>query len=236
MAEGIFERAVRSFWEVREQQKAKQIAEGKADAGTRGSVTGGAHLDALTELIVDHFVEVLNYPRSAIRLGRSAELPGYYRPTKQWDLVVTDGNQLVAAIELKSQVGSFGNNFNNRTEEAIGSAVDLRRAIDRGLLGPARPWLGYLFLLEDIDGSTQPAKKDFKPRFPADSAFAGRPSYAERYRLLCKRLLEDGLYDAACFVLAPKSPHQPIRQLDDELTYSRFIESLTQHVKNEPGL
>ena len=39
-------------------------------------------------------------------------------------LVVTEpATRLVMAIELKSQVGaSFGNNYNNRTEEAIGNA------------------------------------------------------------------------------------------------------------------
>ena len=45
---------------------------------------------------------------------------------KDWDfLIISLANQLIAAIEFKSQVGSFGNNFNNRTEEALGSAVDL---------------------------------------------------------------------------------------------------------------
>lgn len=48
----------------------------------------------------------------------------YFRPNKKWDLLVVDNNELVIAIEFKSQVGpSFGNNFNNRTEEAMGSAV-----------------------------------------------------------------------------------------------------------------
>ena len=57
------------------------------------------------------------------------ELPGFYRPTKKWDLVVVRDGRLCAAIEMKSQVGpSFGNNFNNRTEEAVGSSVDLWRA------------------------------------------------------------------------------------------------------------
>ncbi|MBB4984777.1 PaeR7I family type II restriction endonuclease [Streptomyces nymphaeiformis] len=231
-----FESAVRTFWEKRAEQAAKQIAEGREDAGTRGSVTGGAHLDALTLLMVRHFTEVLNYPQSSIYLGKKAELPGYYRPTKQWDLVVKVGGQLVAAIEFKSQSGSFGNNFNNRTEEAIGSAVDTRRAIEKGLMGPARPWLGYVFVLEDAEGATKPASRDFKPAFKASPAFEGRPSYAERYRLLCKRLLEDQLYDAACFVLAPKDVERPITQPDDELTFSRFIESLNEHIKRESGL
>jgi hypothetical protein len=35
----------------------------------------------------------------------------------------------VAAFELKALgAPSFGNNYNNRVEEALGSAVDLRRA------------------------------------------------------------------------------------------------------------
>ena len=57
---------------------------------------------------------------------RVVTLPGFFRPTKLWDVVVIDGGRLIAALEFKSQVGpSFGNNFNNRTEEAIGSAHDL---------------------------------------------------------------------------------------------------------------
>ena len=51
-------------------------------------------------------------------------IPGYFRPTKMWDALVIYKSRLIAAFELKSQVGSFGNNFNNRTEESIGSAND----------------------------------------------------------------------------------------------------------------
>jgi hypothetical protein len=53
-------------------------------------------------------------------------LPGFFRPTKEWDLLAIHDGKLLAVIEAKSQVGpSFGNNFNNRTEEAMGSALDL---------------------------------------------------------------------------------------------------------------
>lgn len=51
---------------------------------------------------------------------RSNQLPGYFRPTKDWDfLIISPTKKLIAVIEFKSQVGSFGNNFNNRTEEAL---------------------------------------------------------------------------------------------------------------------
>ncbi len=43
-------------------------------------------------------------------------LPGFSRPTKLWDLLVLYKNELIAVVELKSQIGpSFGNNFNNMT-------------------------------------------------------------------------------------------------------------------------
>jgi len=51
-----------------------------------------------------------------LRNGRVLTLPGFFRPTKLWDLLVLHEGRLVAALEFKSQVGSFGNNFNNRDE------------------------------------------------------------------------------------------------------------------------
>lgn len=63
----------------------------------------------------------------------SVELPGFFRPTKEWDIVVVADGNLVAAIELKSQIGpSFSNNFNNRTEEALGTAMDIWTAYREG--------------------------------------------------------------------------------------------------------
>ena len=83
-------------------------------------------------------------------------LPGYFRPTKLWDLLIINHGHLVAALELKSQVGpSFGNNFNNRTEEALGTAVDLWTAYREGAFGEsARPYVGWLMLVEDAPGGT----------------------------------------------------------------------------------
>jgi hypothetical protein len=63
-------------------------------------------------------------------------------------------------MELKSQVGpSFGNDFNNRTEEALGNATDLWATYREGAFKPSdRPWLGYLMLLEETEGSTRPVR------------------------------------------------------------------------------
>lgn len=43
--------------------------------------------------------------RSNIFHKKTLELPGYFRPEKQWDLLVVKDDQLIVAIEAKSQVG-----------------------------------------------------------------------------------------------------------------------------------
>ncbi len=98
-----------------------------------------------------------------IYFQKSLELPGYFRPTKEWDLLVVKDNQLIIALEAKSQVGpSFGNNFNNRTEEAMGSALDLWTAYREGAFNKTvKPWLGYLFMLV-ITGGGRAEKQVWK--------------------------------------------------------------------------
>ncbi len=217
-AEARFEAAIRSYWQVRDAQAAKQVASGKVDAGTRGSVTGGGHLNAVASLLEELFIEN-GFPPRAIKRTSGIELPGFYRPTKKWDLVVIDNGLLVAAIELKSQVGpSFGNNFNNRTEEAIGNAVDVWRAYEEGTFGGIRPWLGYVFLLEEDPRATVPVRLA-KTVFPVERVFENT-SYKDRYRILCQRLVRERLYDAACFVTSSKIPGSPIHQPDPELSFN----------------
>lgn len=113
--------AVEFFWATRSGQITRQNQIGTRDQGNRGAVTGGKQLDGFVELIKD--VLIMNgVPDRCIFSDTDLELPGYYRPNKKWDLLVVDRNELIIAIEFKSQVGpSFGNNFNNRTEEAMGA-------------------------------------------------------------------------------------------------------------------
>jgi len=209
---------------VRDAQAAKQLASGKLDAGSRGSVTGGGHLDGITDLLEEVFVTA-GFDRSEIVRRAGVEVPGYYRPTKKWDLVVVSRDRLVAAIEMKSQVGpSFGNNFNNRTEEAIGNAVDVWRAYEEGTFGPVRPWLGYVFLLEEAHKSIVPvrvARGVFRPEPIFEST-----SYKDRYGILCQRLVRERLYDAACFVTTSRRPDSPIHQPLDELSFDNFTAAI----------
>ncbi|MCX6252184.1 MAG: hypothetical protein NTX61_15725 [Bacteroidetes bacterium] len=143
-------------------------------------------------------------------------IPGFFRPTKMWDSMVIYKGRLVACFELKSQVGSFGNNFNNRTEESIGSATDFWTAHKEkafnlsNYLKPEQlvsitveskpPFLGYLMLLEDCRDSTTPVKVE-EEHFKVFPYFR-ESSYSKRYQLLCEKLVLEGLYSSACLILS----------------------------------
>ena len=159
---------------------------------------------------------------------KKMELPGWYRPEKKWDLLVIAEDQLVAGIELKSQVGpSFGNNFNNRAEEAIGNASDLWAAYREGAFEPSiRPWLGYLMILEDATGSTKPVGVA-QPHFNVFPEFR-TASYAKRYELLLTKLVRERLYDAACLLLSSASGGRKgdYQEPASELDFGKFLSSL----------
>ena len=194
-------KAVKHFWKTRASQSKRQgSATGTRDAGNRTAVTGGKHADGFVKLIAA-IVRDAGLADASIRFATKSErtLPGYYRPSKEWDLLVLSGNDLVAAVEVKSQVGSFGNNFNNRVEEALGNATDFWAAYAQGgFLPSARPWLGYLFMLEESEASLRPTRRVELAPYPVDEAFQGL-SYARRYEEVCQRLVRERLYDAACF-------------------------------------
>src|SRR5579863_2486961 len=219
--------AVKQFWSTRDTQAQKQgLVSGSKDAGTRSAVTGGAQMNGFVNLVRELLCES-GLPEAHVYCEKYIELPGWYRPEKKWDLlIVADGN-LIAGIEFKSQVGSFGNNYNNRTEEAIGSAVDVWAAYREGAFKPsARPWLGYLMLLEEAEGSLSPVRAR-EPHFKVFPEFKSA-SYAKRYEILLTKLVRERLYDATCFLMSDAKSgsrgryQEPVR----ELCFKNFMTSL----------
>ena len=169
-----------------------------------------------------------NVPESCIHAGKNVELPGWFRAEKKWDLVVVHENELIAALEFKSQVGpSFGNNFNNRSEEAIGSATDMWAAYREGAFAPSgRPFLGYLMLLEDCPDSRRPIKVS-EPHFGVFEEFQDA-SYGHRYGVLVEKLVRDRLYDGACFLIsdAIEGPSGRYAEPHRELTFAKMMAPL----------
>ena len=197
--------AVRAFWGARESAHRKQVESGKADQGERSSVTAGKNMDGFLAIVLQ-LVKVNGLPDAQVQVSRKLlTLPGYFRPTKVWDVVVMHSGRLIATIEFKSQVGpSFGNNFNNRAEEAIGTAHDIWTAFREGAFGESpAPFVGWMMLLEDCGKSRSPVKETCH-NFPMFPEFRGA-SYAERYNILCKRLMQEKLYSSAALLLSPRN-------------------------------
>jgi hypothetical protein len=218
--------AVKFYWRTRSEQSRKQQAAGGSDRGSRSAVTGGAQMDGFIKLLAKLVIEA-GIDRAHIFYEQSLELPGYFRPNKKWDFIVVVKGQLVAALEAKSQVGpSFGNNFNNRTEEAMGSAVDLWTAFREKAFGSkARPWIGYMFLLEDCARSTSPVSVK-EPHFKVFPEFRNS-SYAKRYELFCRRLVLERHYDVASFIMsnAEKGAKGEYHEPAADLTFQMFANS-----------
>ncbi|MGE4073904.1 MAG: PaeR7I family type II restriction endonuclease [Lysobacterales bacterium] len=211
--------AVRRFWAGRSGTAAE-----RKQGGTRDNVVGGQNMNGFIDL-VDHVATHCGLPADSVHRRKSkVALPGFFRPTKDWDAVVIHKQRLLGVFEFKSQVGSFGKNFNNRSEEVIGSAADLWVAHHQGAYGhrpaprtdigeespallnpiyqadPRPPFVGWLMLLEESEKSLTPVRCA-EPHFSVFPEFNGA-SYARRYQLLCERLVERRLYSAAALELS----------------------------------
>lgn len=227
--------AIKAFWGNREKARQKQVEAGVIDQGERAGVTGGKNLDGFVSLILD-LVNANGLSHAEIHQASSlVTLPGYFRPTKKWDLLVIHKKRLIAAIELKSQVGpSFGNNFNNRTEEAIGTAHDIWTAYRENAFGlQPKPFVGWLMVVEDAPKSRSPVR-DKSLHFPVFAEFQGA-SYLKRHDVLCQRLVQEQLYTAASVIATPRDAIDSGAYVElSQLTgLKNFITSFAGHIAME---
>ena len=224
--------AVKSFWENRGAAKEKKIQSGTFDQGERAGVTAGKNMDKFLDLVRD-IVRANGLAHAQIYENRAAlTLPGYFRPTKLWDLLVIHKGELIAAVELKSQAGpSFGNNFNNRTEEAIGTAHDFWTADREDAFGKQpRPFAGWLMMVEDAPES-QCAVRNTSPHFPVRQEFKDA-SYLQRYDLLCQKLVKEQLYTTASLMTSPRRAAETgeFSAMSAMTDLKTFVTSLAGHV------
>ncbi len=229
--------AVKSFWNVRKTE------------GVRSGKTLDAFVSILTWVVHNN-----GLPEASVVTGRQAQLPGFFRPTKSWDVLIFNNGTLVAAIELKSIADSFGKNANNRNEEALGSGIDIKESFEEDAFeGLTRLFTGYLILVEDCPetlSSVQIQMKHFRAMkefmlspetrdkiytrndkgvFPAISGV----SYMERFDILCRRLMQKHLYTAASVVKSPRTAindgeHSSVSR---ETSIKAFLASLASHVE-----
>lgn len=198
--------AVKSFWQTRQKQ---------------GGALAGKQLDAFLALLKKKAVEA-GVPSECVYL-KNNHVPGYFRASKDWDLlIVSPKGNLIAAIELKSQIGSYGNNFNNRTEESLGSADDFWTAYrENSFKCVQSPWLGYMMVVGKDDSSLRQVKAN-EHHFPVRQEFKDS-TYLDRYTILCQRLLLEHKYNAVALITT--SDEDSYENLSDNISIESFISS-----------
>lgn len=222
----LIKSAVKLFWDTRNNQTNKQSKSKILDTGNRSAVTGGKQLDGFLNLLCEVAIDI-GIPKECLYI-KGNHIPGYFRPTKDWDLLIISPNKkLISVIELKSQVGSFGNNFNNRTEESLGSAIDLWTAFrEEAYPNQSAPWVGYLMLVEKSEKSTKPVRVS-EPHFKVLPEFNGG-SYLDRYEILCKKLMLERHYSQCCLLWSKND--LSFGNLADEISIESFIYSFAGHL------
>lgn len=228
--------ATMAFWGNRQRAMEAKIAAGTTDVGERGAVTAGNTMDGFVALMIE-LVHANGLGHASIYRNRAAlTLPGYFRPTKLWDILIMQDKRLVAAIEMKSQVGpSFGNNANNRAEEAIGTALDFWTAYREGAFGDhPRPFVGWLAMVEDAEKSRRPGKRESSKHFPIFPEFKN-VSYLGRYDILCQKLVKENLYTAACTLASPRAAAMDgaFCDMSDMTSLKSFVTAFAGHVAAE---
>lgn len=204
--------------------------------------------------VITWVVKSNGLPNATVVTGRQAQVPGFFRPTKAWDLLIFDENKLVAAIELKSIADSFGKNSNNRNEEVLGSGVDMKEAFEENAFeGLTRLFTGYLILVEDCTETLSSVKIQMK-YFRAMEEFMLNPenrveeyvrgdngyfpsidgvSYMKRFDILCYRLMQKQMYTGASVITSPRSAISDGQYGDcsKETSIRSFLVSLASHTE-----
>ena len=196
-------KAVTFFWDTRNRQSSAST-----DTSSRGAVVAGKQMDGFVSLL-QQVARDAGVPEQCI-YTRNNYLPGYFRASKDWDfLIISPKSKLIAAIELKSQIGSYGNNLNNRAEEAIGSAEDFWVAFREGQFPNQRePWLGYLMVVGKDPKSTTPVKN--------------------RYCTLVRKLMLERKYSSAALLCT--SDRNTYEDDSEDTSIVSFLESFYGHL------
>lgn len=197
--------AVASFWSTR-------------TTGTQAAVHDKAFLRLIAAELERHGLA------PSVAGGTSdpaARIGGFFRSSKSWDIVCRDpAGDLRVAVEFKSQVDSYGNNENNRYEEALGSGLDARARYGESVL------LGFVFVLCDEPATsriTRLAHNEIAPEFRETSHAQRRELFARRLTLF--KINDMPFYDAAAILLVardgrhshPSDPDLDIRTFVDRL-------------------
>lgn len=128
-----------NWWAAKNESVARLAAAGKSETGAQARNT--LHMQSIALFVRQMFVDA---GLAETDVTVDSVVPGYFRRSKNWDVVAMHKGHLVGVVELKSQASSPGNNANNRIEEAIGSSVDAKAVQDlTGAFGNLGVWAAW---------------------------------------------------------------------------------------------
>ena len=184
-----------SFWNEKDEALRRSAAAGRSGQGTQAR--DAKHMRRLARFVRQMFIDA-GLDESEVFIDRA--IPGYYRRSKNWDVVAMHKGQLVGLVELKSQVGSEGNNGNNRIEEALGNAFDAETAQELNqAFGTLSVWRAFCLVFGSDPSSARPVALRSRPLFDLDPAF-DRMTYGGQWEIAVERFVQTGVYDAGWMV------------------------------------
>lgn len=185
--------AMSVFWRTKKRQSIESV-----DKSRRGGVLGGKQMDGIVDIFRKIAIE-MGVPSECIHT-KNAYLPGFFRSSKNWDfLIVSPKGNLVAVMEFKSQVGSYGNNMNNRAEESLGSSLDFWTAVRHQQMSiTSAPWVGYVMVV-GRDKNSLSVVKNSEPYYEVLPEFKSA-NYIDRYNILCRKLVAERHYTSTALI------------------------------------
>lgn len=207
--------AVKAFWELKSQKHAND----KCMDGFISLIRDLVHRNGLTT--------------AEIHLEQGdCTLPGRFHATISWNLLIMNYGRLIATMELSSDAGpSCGKGYNGHASRAVGEAHDFWTAYRESAFGDIpRPFLGWIMLVEDADGSRSPVR-DASPHFSVFPEFR-EASYIERYHILCRKLIQEQLYTAAATLASPRTAIKDgkFTTNEDMTSLSTFVTTFAGHI------
>jgi hypothetical protein len=209
--EGRLRKAVARYWSALVAQSNKQKL--GMDHGRRSAVTGCKQMDGFCEL-VDWVLRENGLGEASIYVRSDRQLPGFFRPTKEWDMLVVHDGRTVAAIAFTlHRVPPLPSDTSTRIEETIGMAEGMWTAFRQGANGRSRPrpWLGWVMLVEDSTASC---------------------SHGRRHEQILRKFTHERLFDSAALLASPGrgGTHGVLVEPIDDLSLKRLLISLSSRV------
>lgn len=197
-----------NWWKAKNAAVAKLAADGKSDTGAQAR--DARHMQSIAAFVQQMFIDA-GLPEHEVTID--SVVPGYFRRSKNWDVVAMHKGHLVGVVELKSQASSPGNNANNRIEEAIGSSVDAKTVQEMTkAFGTLGVWSAWCMTFNRDCESGVPIKPvpPRQLRVPAiDPAFQDM-TYATQYATAIERFISQKVYDAGWMVVTWVNANQTV--------------------------